>query len=192
MMIRRLPVVLILALAATPALAHPAIDHVMSFAAGFAHPLGGADHILAMVAVGLWAALKGGRALWLWPAAFVLTMLLGGALGTAGMPLPLVEPAIAASIMVLGLLVAMAADLPLWTGAAIIGLFALFHGHAHGAEMPQSGQALLYALGFASATLALHGVGLLIGVASRSRLWHLGVRAAGAVLVAAGAVLLAG
>ena len=127
---------LALAAAALPAEAHVGIGSTSSFSAGFLHPLSGLDHMTVMVAVGLWAALKGGRALWAWPAAFVGVMLAGGALGMAHVPIPFVEPGILASVVALGLLVALAVDLPVWTGALVIGLFALFHGHAHGTEVP--------------------------------------------------------
>src|SRR6202142_307603 len=121
-----------LVLAASPAFAHVGIGSTTSFVAGFTHPLFGLDHVTVMIAVGLWAALKGGRALWAWPAAFVGVMLVGGALGMAHVPIPLVEPGILASVVALGLLVAVAADLPIGVGAIIIGAFALLHGHAHG------------------------------------------------------------
>ena len=176
------------ALAPSIASAHPAIYHVMSFVAGAEHPLTGLDHILAMVAVGLWESLKGGKALWAWPAAFVGVMLVGGALGMAGVAMPFVEPGIAASIVVLGLLVASAAEVPVAVGALLIGVFALFHGHAHGAEMPATGQAALYALGFALATAALHGVGIAAGLASRAQAWRNVIRFGGAATAAAGAL----
>src|SRR5262249_6330778 len=106
-----------------------------SFVSGFAHPLHGADHLVAMVAVGIWGALAGRRAIRIWPIAFVSTMLIGFASAAAGVAVPFVEPAILSSIVVLGLLIAFAAEAPVWPGAAIIGLFAFFHGHAHGAEV---------------------------------------------------------
>src|SRR5262245_31867532 len=105
-----------------------------SFVSGFVHPLHGADHLVAMVAVGIWGALAGGRAIRVWPIAFVGTMLVGFASAAAGIAVPFVEPAILSSIVVLGLLVAFAAEAPLWLGAAILGLFAFFHGHVHGTE----------------------------------------------------------
>lgn len=152
------------AMAATPAFAH--LDPVEngSFMAGFSHPLFGLDHILAMVAVGLWAAMVGGRAVWMVPAAFVATMVVGFGAAIAGAPLPFVEPAILASVVALGLLVALAVNLPVWAGAAIVGLFALFHGHAHGEEIGVA-TALPYLLGFASATALLHIAGIAIGLA---------------------------
>ncbi|HVV94336.1 MAG TPA: HupE/UreJ family protein [Hyphomicrobiales bacterium] len=190
----RLLAVLALALAATPALAHPLVYHVLSFTAGFRHPLTGADHILAMVAVGLWAALRGGRARWAWPATFVTVMLVGGVLGMSGLVRfepSAVESGIAASIVVLGLLVAAAARLPTVAGAVLVGVFALFHGYAHGIEMPATGQAALYAAGFVLATAALHGVGLLLGTAARGRA-EPALRALGALTGAAGLAMLLG
>src|ERR1700709_2262498 len=111
-------IVALLILGVTPALAHVGIGSTASFAAGVGHPLGGLDHITVMIAVGLWAALKGGRALWIWPCAFVGVMLIGGGLGMAHVNVPFVEPAILASVVALGLLVALAVDLPVALGAA--------------------------------------------------------------------------
>ena len=179
-------------LGATPAFAHPGHGLTGSFAAGVAHPLSGLDHIAVMVAVGLWAALKGGRALWVWPAAFVGVMLIGSALGMAHVALPLVESGILASVVALGLLVALAVDLPVWTGATIVAVFALLHGHAHGSEVVETMGGAEYMAGFALVTATLHGVG--IGFAqlmTRARLRPL-VRIAGAVCVLIGAGLYVG
>ena len=181
----------LLAIAATPAFAHPG-HGALSFAAGFAHPLSGLDHIAVMVAVGLWAALKGGRALWVWPAAFVGVMLIGGAFGMAHVALPFVELGILASVVALGLLVALAVDLPVAAGAAIVAVFALLHGHAHGSEVAETMSGIEYMAGFALATATLHGVG--IGFAqlmARAQLRPL-VRVAGAVCIAIGTGLYAG
>jgi urease accessory protein len=156
---RLLSVAALLALTASPAFAHPGHE-VSSFAAGIAHPLSGIDHIAVMVAVGLWAALKGGRALWIWPAAFVGVMLIGGALGMAHVALPFVEPGILASVVVLGLMVTLAVDLPVVAGAAIIGAFALLHGQAHGSEVAETISGAEYMAGFAIATATLHLVGI--------------------------------
>ena len=154
----------ILAMSTLPALAHLDPGEHGSFMAGFTHPLFGADHILAMVAVGLWAALIGGRALWLVPAAFVGTMLVGFLATMAGLPLPFVEPTILASVVVIGFLVALAVPVPVSAGMAVVGFFALFHGHAHGSEMGEAGM-LGYAVGFAIATALLHAAGLALGLA---------------------------
>jgi urease accessory protein len=147
------------AFSASPAFAH--LDPVAhgSFAAGFTHPLFGLDHLLVMVAVGLWAAMLGGRAMWAVPAAFAGVMALGFTASSLGVPLPFVEPAILASVVGLGLLVALAVPVPVGAGMAIVGFFALFHGHAHGSEIGEAG-AFAYAGGFAVATLLLHAVGL--------------------------------
>jgi urease accessory protein len=173
----------------TAALAHP--GHGEGLAAGLAHPIGGADHVAAMVAVGLWAALVGGRALWLWPASFVAMMLAGAGLGMAHLPLPYVEAGVIASVVVLGLLVAFAVDMAVVPGALLVGGFALFHGYAHGLEMPETAGGLGYLAGFTLATALLHGVG--IGVARSLRAARLQplVRAAGAACLVLGAVLAA-
>jgi len=154
-----LPAALLMA-AALPADAHVGIGATSSLSTGFAHPLSGLDHMAVMVAVGLWAALKGGRAIWAWPLAFVGVMLFGGVLGMLQVPVPFVEPGILASMVALGLLVALALDLPVSAGVAIVGLFALFHGHAHGTEVPENAGGLAYLAGFALATTSLHGVGI--------------------------------
>jgi urease accessory protein len=157
-------------------------------AAGFAHPLFGLDHVLAMVAVGLWASQLGGRAVWLVPASFVGVMALGAALGAVG-TLPAVELGIVGSLLVLGALVATATRLPAATGAALVAVFALFHGHAHGAEMPE-GAAALFAVGFIAATALLHGIGLAAGLYLQRAASGWLVRAGGAAVAATGLVLL--
>src|SRR5215470_13495798 len=135
--------------------------NLSDFVTGLVHPLGGADHILAMVGIGLWGVIAGGRALWAWPAAFVTMVLVGFAAAVSGVQAPLVEPAIASSIVVLGLLIALAVRAPVWLGAVIAGLFAFFHGHAHGTEAVAAVvQPLAYAMGFSLSTAALHAVGL--------------------------------
>ena len=149
-------------LAASPALAHLRPEEHGSLAAGFSHPLFGADHVLAMVSVGLWAAVLGGRALWTLPSAFVAAMCAGFLLSLAGLTLPFVEPAILASVIVLGVLVAMTVRLPLGAGTALVGVFALFHGYAHGAEIG-SAAALRYLAGFAAAAALLHVAGIAAG-----------------------------
>jgi urease accessory protein len=182
----------LLTLGASPALAHVGAGATASFAAGFSHPLSGLDHVTVMVAVGLWAALKGHRALWIWPATFVGVMLIGGALGMAHVPVPLVEPGILASVVALGLLVALAVDLPVWLGAAIIGLFAVLHGHAHGSEAAENLGGAEYMAGFALATAALHGAGIAFALAMNRVHWRPAIRAAGLAGVLLGAGLYAG
>lgn len=159
-------------------------------AQGFAHPLGGLDHLLAMIAVGLWATQLGGRALWAVPTAFVSMMAAGAVVGWGGIPVPGVEPAIALSLLVLGLVVTTATRLPVALGMALVGVFALFHGHAHGSELPAAASALAYGGGFIAATALLHGVGLALGLAARTR-FTLALRLGGAGVAAAGIVLMA-
>ena len=158
---------LVLLLAASPAaLAHPGA-HAGGFAHGFAHPFGGLDHLLAMVAVGVWAARRAGPARWILPLAFVSFMALG-----TGLALPVVEPMIAASVLVLGLGAALGRRLPVAAGAALTALFALYHGQAHFAEMPAEASLAGFALGMLSATALLHGAGLLLALqAARARAW---------------------
>lgn len=136
--------------------------HAAGFAAGLAHPVGGTDHLLAMIAVGIWAAMLGGRALWALPGAFVAAMLAGGVVGFAGLPLPGVEPMILVSVVLLGVAAALALRLSTVWAAAGAAVFGLFHGHAHGAEAGATGFAS-YALGFALATMGLHLCGLFLG-----------------------------
>jgi urease accessory protein len=179
-------------LAPVPAFAHVGVGSTASFAAGIAHPFSGVDHMTVMVAVGLWAALKGGRALWIWPAAFVGVLLIGGALGMAHVALPFVEPAILASVVAIGILVALAVDLPVWAGAAVVALFALFHGHAHGTEVAETVRGFEYMAGFAVATATLHAIGIALGVGlSRAHMRGL-VRAGGLACVLVGAALTGG
>ena len=183
-----------LALTATPALAHLNPGEHGSFAAGFSHPLFGADHILAMIAVGLWAWQIGGRAVALVPAAFVGTMLLGFALALAGVSLPFVEPAILASVVALGLLVALAVRLPVAGSAAVVAAFALFHGHAHGGEIGAATQ-FAYGAGFALATALLHAAGIALGYGLgklASSRGHALTRLLGGLTALAGAALLIG
>ncbi|MGV1752180.1 HupE/UreJ family protein [Agrobacterium sp. CG674] len=152
-----------------PAFAHLNPEEHGSFMAGFSHPLFGADHILVMVAVGIWAAQIAAssdkrKALLIVPAAFVGTMAIGFLLALGGIKLPFVEPAILASIIALGLLVAMATRVPVSVAAAIVGVFALFHGYAHGGELGSAG-ALQFGVGFVAATMGLHVAGIALGMA---------------------------
>ena len=173
-------------LATTAAQAHTGIGSTSAFSAGIAHPFSGIDHLLAMVAVGLWAGLRGGKALWLWPASFVGSMIAGGALGMAGVPVPFVEQGIQGSLMVLGLLVALSARPNLAIGCALIGLAGMFHGHAHGAEAPADVAGLDYAAGFVLATATLHAAGVALTVLATRFTATVLVRAAGVVTALVG------
>lgn len=189
----RVALVAAMGLAATPALAHPGHEAASGLAQGFLHPLSGLDHLLAMVAVGLIAARIGGRALVLVPLSFLGTMAVGGALGAAGIGLPFVEIGIALSVVVLGASLALRPALPVAAAMVLVGAFAVFHGHAHGAEMPETGSGLAYGLGFLGATALLHAVGLGLGLsAGRLARSLAALRVAGAGLAVAGLGLLAG
>ena len=176
-------------LAATPAFAHTGV-HVSSISAGVLHPLTGFDHALAMVAVGLSAALLGGRALWAVPGSFVAMMLIGGALGFSGVAIPAVEIGIAASVLVLGSIVALGRAWPLGAAVTLVGGFAVFHGYAHGVEIPAGAGALWYSLGFALASVALHLAGIAAGLVTLGP-WK-PARMAGAAVAIAGLVLALG
>jgi urease accessory protein len=162
------------------ALAYTVVEQINSFASGIAHPLSGADHILAMVAVGLWGALAGGRAIWAWPIVFVTTMLGGFAAVNLGLQMPFVEPAIWSSIVILGLCVALAVKAPVWLGAMTVGFFAFFHGHAHGTE-EAAASLVPYAAGFALATAALHAAGIGLGIFAAGSIRNVAFRAMGGV-----------
>lgn len=159
------------AIFASSASAHTGHGETAGFLHGFAHPIGGWDHVLAMIAVGLWAAQLSNagnkRALWAVPLAFVTMMVAGGALGMAGIAIPGVETGITASVLILGVLVAAAVRLPLSASVAIVGAFALFHGHAHGAEMPTAASGLVYCAGFVLATILLHASGIGVGIGAQ-------------------------
>jgi urease accessory protein len=180
------------ALVAFPALAHTADGTAGGLASGFLHPLTGADHVAAMVAVGIWGAFLGAPAIWLLPVVFPLVMTVGGALGVMGVPLPGVEIGIAGSAIVLGLAVALAARPPLWLAAVVVGVFAIFHGHAHGTELPEAADPIAYAVGFVVATGLLHLAGIAIGLLVRWPAGVIAVRAAGGVIAVAGVAFLLG
>jgi urease accessory protein len=160
------------------------------FLGGFAHPLFGPDHVVAMVAVGLWGALLGTPQMLVLPILFPLVMAVGGALGIVGVPLPAAEFAIAASAFVLGLMVASAARPPLWVAATIVGAFAIFHGYAHGTELPAGADAAAYSIGFVTATGLLHLAGIFLGLTVRWPAGRIGVRGTGAAIACAGLVFL--
>lgn len=184
----------LLALTAGAAEAHTGVGDPSGFLHGFLHPIGGLDHILAMVMVGVFAAQLGGRAVWLVPASFVAVMALGGALGLAGIPVPFVELGIGLSVVVLGTAVALRLRAAVPVAMTLVGFFAVFHGYAHGAEMPESAGGLAYATGFIAATTLLHaaGAGLGLAVGGRNGAGRLSVRAAGALAAAVGASMLTG
>ena len=179
-----------LILLATPAYAHVGDGLTGGFLGGFAHPLFGPDHVVAMIAVGLWGAFLGAPAIWLLPVVFPLVMAFGGALGILGVPIPGIEIGIAASAIVLGLMVALAARPPLWIAAVLVGAFAIFHGHAHGAELPPGAEAVAYSVGFVVATGLLHLCGIAFGLLARWPAGRIAVRAAGGAIALAGAVFL--
>lgn len=163
----RLLVTVALLLAPSIAFAHPGHGGDTSLLAGFIHPFGGLDHLLAMTAVGLFAAHLGGRALWAIPTTFVALMALGGVSGAAGISLPFVETAIALSVVVFGLMIFSGMALPVLAAMALVGIFAIFHGHAHGTEMPVDSSGMLYGMGFMVATALLHGFGITLGLSIR-------------------------
>jgi len=184
-------VVAAIGLIALPGLAAAHTGHgTGGFGAGLVHPFGGLDHLLAMLTVGLWAATLGGSAAWKVPTAFVAMLVTGAVLGLSGVHLPLVESLIAVSVLLLGLSVTLAWRVPATAGVALVGLFALFHGHAHGAEVPEAASGYLYVFGMTLASVALHLTGFGIGHALRQRPWLL--RSGGALVAGAGAWLVAG
>ncbi|MEX2744332.1 HupE/UreJ family protein [Rhizobium mongolense] len=189
----------LLALVATAlpaaAYAHPVAGEAAGFAHGFSHPISGLDHVLAMIMVGVFAYQLGGRATWLVPATFVLVMAFSGALGVAGIDIPFVEAGIALSVVVLGAVVAFNVKAPAAIAMAVVGLFAIFHGHAHGTEMPESAAGAAYGGGFLIATALLHAVGLGFGYATGrigERRRFIVTRLAGGFAAVAGAGILVG
>jgi len=171
------------------ALAHPG-HSVTGFAAGLMHPFSGLDHLLAMVAVGLWAAQGNRQKIWLLPATFMTLLAAGAAIATQWTTLPLLETGIAVSVLALGLVVALSLQLPAWLSIAITALFGLLHGYAHGLELPQSAAPAEYAMGFLAATASLHLAGIAAGIASRRRAALLS-RILGSAIAVTGAYLLA-
>jgi urease accessory protein len=187
----RLSLTALLILIPTAALAHTGAGSASGFVHGFAHPVGGLDHILAMVTVGLLAWQLGGRALWLVPSAFVAAMALGGWLGLMGIALPHVEIGIALSVVVLGAIVALGIKTPLAITMGLAALFAIFHGHAHGSELPHGAAAAAYAAGFLLATALLHANGIALGFLI-AQLGRVPIRIGGGLVSLAGVAILAG
>jgi len=170
--------------------AHIQAGEAAGFLSGIHHPISGWDHVLAMIAVGLWGAQLGSPAVWLLPVTFPMMMALGAMMGLLGIPLPGVEIGIALSAIVLGVMVFTEKRPPLWVAACIVGFFAIFHGHAHGTELPAGQSGLLYSAGFVMATGCLHGVGIAIGLIHR---WSAGcviLRVTGVFIAAAGVYFL--
>jgi urease accessory protein len=179
-------------LAAAQAQAHTDSSVQGGFVSGLTHPLFGWDHVVAMVAVGLWGAFLGRPAIWILPVVFPLVMALGGAMGVQAVPLPAVETGIALSGVVLGLMVALAVRAPLWIAGVIVGAFAVFHGHAHGTELPEAASPYAYAVGFVVSTGLLHLAGIAFGFLIVQPWGVVLVRGAGLVIAAVGASFLAG
>ena len=174
----------------TAALAHVGDHSHMSFTEGLLHPFSGIDHVLAMVAVGLWASQLGGRALWLLPLTFPAVMAVGAALGLSGVTLPWVEIGIAGSVMVLGAVVALALRPSLAISIPLIGVFALLHGYSHGVELPATASVLGYGVGFSVATLVLHAVGIATGLIAGRLPVRFAARTTGGAIAVLGVVLL--
>jgi urease accessory protein len=185
-----LPILALVLVLPSTAFGHVEGDVAGGLASGLLHPVSGLDHVVAMVAVGLWGAQLGAPAIWLLPVTFPLAMALGGMLGLMGIDLPGVEVGIALSAVALGALVLTESRPPLWLGAVVVGVFALFHGHAHGTELPDGSNGLLYSLGFVAATGCLHAVGIAIGLIHRWQPGKLAIRAGGGAVALAGVVFL--
>jgi len=181
-----------LVLAATQAHAHSGEGVTGGFISGFFHPIFGWDHVVAMVAVGLWGAFLGAPAIWILPVVFPMVMAFCGALGVLGIPVPAIETGIALSGVVLGLLVAFAIKAPIWVAAVIVGAFAVFHGHAHGTELPEAANPLAYGVGFVIATGLLHLAGVGFGFLTGSGTGRIAVRAVGAIIAMVGGAFLFG
>jgi urease accessory protein len=168
------------------AAAHIQAGEATGFVTGLMHPISGLDHVLAMIAVGLWGAQLGAPAIWVLPVAFPVVMAFGGVMGLLGIPLPGTEYGIAASMILLGAAVLFELKPPLWIAAALVGFFAIFHGHAHGTELPPGQNGLLYSMGFVAATGCLHGVGVCIGLAHRWTWGRSFLRLSGAFIASMG------
>lgn len=166
--------------------AHTDSNSAAGFLSGLHHPVSGWDHILAMIAVGLWGAQLGKPAVWVLPVAFPIVMALGGMLGLLGIPIPGVEIGIALSAIVLGGMVLLEAKPPIGVATAIVGIFAIFHGHAHGTELPEGSSGLLYSIGFVAATGTLHGVGIAIGLVHKWKKGQVFLRTCGACVALGG------
>ncbi|HEX9724166.1 MAG TPA: HupE/UreJ family protein [Vicinamibacteria bacterium] len=172
------------------AMAHVQGGEAAGFWSGLGHPISGLDHVLAMISVGLWGAQLGAPAVWVLPVTFPMVMAFGGMLGLLGLGLPGVEIGIALSALVLGFMIFREARPPLWVAALVVGVFAVFHGHAHGTELPAGQSGLLYSIGFVVSTGLLHATGIAIGLVYRWSAGKLALRAAGIVVAVAGLAFL--
>jgi len=181
---------LVFAFVTSPALAHSG-SVAGGFLGGIAHPVFGPDHVAAMIAVGLWGAFLGAPAIFLLPVVFPLVMAFGAVIGILGVPIPGVESGIALSAVVLGLMVALKAQPPLWVAAGLVGIFAVFHGHAHGAELPGGADAIAFSFGFVIATGLLHLCGIAFGLLAHWRAGKIAVQSAGGAIALAGIAFLA-
>jgi len=189
---KRLLIVIALSIYAGMADAHVGAGVSGGFTSGFTHPIFGWDHVAAMFAVGLWGAFLGYPAIWILPVVFPLVMAFGGALGVMGIPVPAVETGIAVSAIVLGIMVAFAVRPPIWVAALIVGAFAIFHGHAHGTELPVAANPLAFSLGFVIATGMLHLLGIAFGLLVRWPIGQVAVQAGGGIIALAGVGFLTG
>jgi len=178
--------VVVFAAAAEPVSAHVLSGQAEGFVSGFSHPISGMDHVLAMVLVGVWGAQLGPPAMWRLPVLFPMVMAVGGFLGLVGVALPAVEPGIALSAILLGLAVATEAKPPFRAAAVLVGAFAVYHGHAHGTELPPGQSGLTYSIGFVVATGCLHGIGIAFGLVHKWPVGRMTLRAVGVLVAAAG------
>ena len=189
---KSLAIAAVLIVYASSVSAHEATGVAGGFISGFLHPIFGWDHVVAMVAVGLWGAFLGNPAIWILPVVFPLVMAVGGALGVMGVPIPAVETGIASSAVVLGAMVAFAIRPPIWIAAIIVGVFAIFHGHAHGTELPNAANPLSYSVGFVLSTGMLHLFGIAFGLLVRWPAGKVAVQACGGLIALAGVGFLTG
>jgi urease accessory protein len=183
---------IVMAMTTLPVFAHGGDGYGGGFIAGFTHPILGWDHVAAMVAVGLWGAFLGSPSIWILPVVFPLVMAFGAVMGIAGLPVPAVETGIALSAVVLGLMIVFALKPQIWIAAVIVGAFAVFHGYAHGTELPNTVSAFAYAVGFVVSTGLLHLIGIGFGLLVKWPAGRLAVRAAGGVISLAGVAFLTG
>jgi len=182
--------IFVLLFASRAAEAHVVHGEAAGFGIGFLHPLSGLDHMIAMICVGMWGAQLGAPAIWVLPVAFPMMMAFGGFLGLVGVHLPFGEICIALSGIFLGFAVLTEIRAPLWSTAIVVGFFGLFHGYAHGAELPPGHNALLYSLGFVAATGILHATGIVIGLVYRWAWGRTALRVAGACVLVGGTFFL--